>query len=198
MGVISGTSTNITALLAPDGREFRGFVGERTPDKFTFKNKYIVSAFHLSLFLIQELNSFLNQYRYIQIISFNHVCFLIIYSSRQHRRKVSNSCYFRKARKNVRSPPTKNLLSIKRLTFSSSHEEQLHIIDQPWTLSNWHKHLNWLHVSILVGVPLLGLYGWFTTQLQTKTLVWAVIYYFMTGLGITAGTFASVFYFEPN
>jgi stearoyl-CoA desaturase (Delta-9 desaturase) len=73
------------------------------------------------------------------------------------------------------------------ITNISSREEQLHIIDQPWTLSNWHKHLNWLHVYILIGVPILGLYGAFTTPVQTKTAVWAVIYYFMTGLGITAG-----------
>ena len=74
-----------------------------------------------------------------------------------------------------------------------SREEELHIIDQPWTLSNWHKHLNWLHVVILVGVPLLGVYGFFTTPIQTKTVVWAVIYYFMTGLGITAGMFPGHF-----
>jgi stearoyl-CoA desaturase (Delta-9 desaturase) len=55
-------------------------------------------------------------------------------------------------------------------------------------MSNWHKHLNWLHVYILVGVPLLGLYGCLTTKIQVKTIVWAVLYYFMTGLGITAGT----------
>ena len=73
------------------------------------------------------------------------------------------------------------------LTFVCSREEELHIIDQPWTLSNWHKHLNWLHVVILAGVPLLGLYGCLTAKVQIKTVVWAVIYYFMTGLGITAG-----------
>ena len=73
--------------------------------------------------------------------------------------------------------------------FCVSREEQLHIIDQPWTISNWYKHLNWLHVYILVGVPLIGIYGCFTTQVQTKTAVWAFIYYLMTGLGITAGTY---------
>jgi hypothetical protein len=75
----------------------------------------------------------------------------------------------------------------------SSREEQLHIIDQPWTLSNWHKHLNWLHVIILGGVPLLGIYGLMTTAVQSKTVVWAIIYYFMTGLGITAGMFPAHF-----
>ena len=87
--------------------------------------------------------------------------------------------------------PQQNLPDFTTAPDNASQEEQLHIIDQPWTLSNWHKHLNWLHVVILVGVPLLGLYGWMTTEMQSKTLVWAVIYYFMTGLGITAGVFLS-------
>lgn len=77
--------------------------------------------------------------------------------------------------------------NLKEFTDFCSPEEQLHIIDQPWTLSNWHEHLNWLHVVILVGVPILGLYGCLTTEIQTKTVVWAVLYYFMTGLGVTAG-----------
>jgi stearoyl-CoA desaturase (delta-9 desaturase) len=87
--------------------------------------------------------------------------------------------------------PQQNLPDFTTAPDNASQEEQLHIIDQPWTLSNWHKHLNWLHVVILVGVPFLGLYGWMTTEIQSKTLVWAVLYYFMTGLGITAGVFPS-------
>jgi stearoyl-CoA desaturase (delta-9 desaturase) len=87
--------------------------------------------------------------------------------------------------------PQQNLPESTTSANFASREEQLHIIDQPWTLSNWHKHLNWLHVVILIGVPLLGLYGLSTTEIRSKTLVWAVIYYFMTGLGITAGVFSS-------
>jgi len=66
-------------------------------------------------------------------------------------------------------------------------KEVIHIIDQPWTLSNWHQHLNWLNVTILVGTPLLGLFGTLTTTPLQKTLIWAVIYYFCTGFGITVG-----------
>ena len=65
--------------------------------------------------------------------------------------------------------------------------EIVHIIDQPWTLANWHQHLNWLNVVILGFPPILALYGLFTTQIQYKTAAWAIIYYFMTGFGITVG-----------
>ncbi|BFZ62916.1 stearoyl-CoA 9-desaturase [Saitoella coloradoensis] len=66
-------------------------------------------------------------------------------------------------------------------------EEKLHIIDQPWTRDNWYQHFNWLNVGVLSLPPLLGLYGLLYVPLQMKTAVWAVVYYFMTGLGITAG-----------
>ncbi|KAI9014494.1 stearoyl-CoA desaturase [Phycomyces nitens] len=61
------------------------------------------------------------------------------------------------------------------------------MFDEPTTASNWHKHVNWPQSILLLGTPLIGLYGLCTTELQTKTFVWAVIYYFITGLGITAG-----------
>ncbi|KAK9455025.1 hypothetical protein V1511DRAFT_499218 [Dipodascopsis uninucleata] len=63
----------------------------------------------------------------------------------------------------------------------------LHISEQPWTLSNWHKHLNWLNVFLVVFIPSAGCTAAFFTPLQWKTAVWAVIYYFMTGMSITAG-----------
>ena len=49
------------------------------------------------------------------------------------------------------------------------------------------KRLNWVHIALLGATPLLALYGLFTTPLNVKTLVFAVVYYFITGLGITAG-----------
>ncbi|KAI8379746.1 stearoyl-CoA desaturase [Radiomyces spectabilis] len=61
------------------------------------------------------------------------------------------------------------------------------LFDEPTTWQNWHKHVNWPQSILLLSTPLIALYGLFTTQLQTKTLIWAVIYYFITGLGITAG-----------
>jgi stearoyl-CoA desaturase (delta-9 desaturase) len=64
-----------------------------------------------------------------------------------------------------------------------------HITEQPITKANWYKHVNWLNVTLIVGVPIYGLIAAYWTPLQWKTAVWAVAYYFMTGLGITAGKF---------
>ena len=64
-----------------------------------------------------------------------------------------------------------------------------HITEEPITKANWYKHVNWLNVTLIVGVPIYGLIAAYWTPLQWKTAVWAVAYYFMTGLGITAGKF---------
>ncbi|CAO3671125.1 unnamed protein product [Umbelopsis ramanniana] len=61
------------------------------------------------------------------------------------------------------------------------------MFDDKVTAQNWHKKVNWIHTTLLVGTPLIGLYGALTTTLQTKTLIWSIIYYYITGLGITAG-----------
>jgi stearoyl-CoA desaturase (delta-9 desaturase) len=61
------------------------------------------------------------------------------------------------------------------------------LFDDKVTLNNWHKHVNWIHLTLLAGTPLIGLYGALTTELQTKTLIWSIIYYYITGIGITAG-----------
>jgi len=62
-----------------------------------------------------------------------------------------------------------------------------HITDTPLTKSNWYKHVNWLNVTLIVGVPLYGCIQAIWTPLYLKTAVFAVLYYFATGLGITAG-----------
>jgi stearoyl-CoA desaturase (delta-9 desaturase) len=49
------------------------------------------------------------------------------------------------------------------------------------------KRLNWLHVPLLTLTPIIGLYGVFTAPLDWRTYLFAVVYYFFTGLGITAG-----------
>jgi len=55
------------------------------------------------------------------------------------------------------------------------------------TLWNWWKFINWIHTIFLFGTPILTVYSLLTIELQTKTLIWAIIYYYLTGLGITAG-----------
>lgn len=32
-----------------------------------------------------------------------------------------------------------------------------HITDQPITLKNWYKHINWLNVTFILFIPMLGL-----------------------------------------
>lgn len=64
-----------------------------------------------------------------------------------------------------------------------------HITEEPITRANWYKHVNWLNITLIVGVPIYGLIAAYWTPLQLKTAIWAISYYFMTGLGITAGMF---------
>ncbi|KAI9722492.1 MAG: stearoyl-CoA 9-desaturase [Chrysothrix sp. TS-e1954] len=62
-----------------------------------------------------------------------------------------------------------------------------HITEQPITRKNWYKHVNWLNVILIIGIPLYGLAQAFWTPLRWQTAIWAILYYFATGLGITAG-----------
>ncbi|KAI9274165.1 stearoyl-CoA desaturase [Sporodiniella umbellata] len=61
------------------------------------------------------------------------------------------------------------------------------LFDQPVTNKNWYKFVNWPQSILLISTPLIALYGIFTTELTRKTMIWAIVYYFITGLGITAG-----------
>ena len=70
---------------------------------------------------------------------------------------------------------------------SSYNPKKPHITETAITKSNWYKHVNWLNVSLIVGIPLYGLIQAIWTPLRLKTALFAVAYYFMTGLGITAG-----------
>lgn len=67
--------------------------------------------------------------------------------------------------------------------------KKVHIADTAITRSNWHKHVNWLNVFLIIGIPMYGCVQALWVPLQLKTAIWAVIYYFFTGLGITAGRF---------
>ncbi|KEY73475.1 hypothetical protein S7711_07499 [Stachybotrys chartarum IBT 7711] len=66
-------------------------------------------------------------------------------------------------------------------------EQHMHISEVPMTWSNWHEHMNWFNITLGLLVPLLGLVSTFYVPLMTKTGLFAVFYYFNTGLGITAG-----------
>lgn len=62
-----------------------------------------------------------------------------------------------------------------------------HISTQPITWGNWWQHVDWLNVFFILIVPAMGLIGSYWVPLQWKTAVFSVVYYFNTGLGITAG-----------
>ncbi|PWN24005.1 hypothetical protein BCV69DRAFT_243498 [Microstroma glucosiphilum] len=49
------------------------------------------------------------------------------------------------------------------------------------------SEIQWVSATVLTVTPLLAIYGMFTTPLSWKTFIWSFIYYFFTGLGITAG-----------
>ncbi|OQD89809.1 hypothetical protein PENANT_c002G09792 [Penicillium antarcticum] len=65
--------------------------------------------------------------------------------------------------------------------------QKLHISEQPVTLTNWHKHVNWVNTSLILIVPFFGCIAAFYTKLRAITAAWAILYYLWTGLGITAG-----------
>lgn len=62
-----------------------------------------------------------------------------------------------------------------------------HITDEPITRENWYKHVNWLNVTLIIALPIYGMTAAFWTPLRWQTALWTVSYYFLTGLGITAG-----------
>jgi hypothetical protein len=62
-----------------------------------------------------------------------------------------------------------------------------HISELPFTWANWHKHINWLNTNTVIVLPLIGVIASFYTPLLQETFFAAIVYYFITGLGITAG-----------
>ena len=55
------------------------------------------------------------------------------------------------------------------------------------TWSNWYKEVNWPQATLLCLEPLIALYGLFTTSFRLQTVIFTIIWYFLTGFGITAG-----------
>ncbi|KAH8646263.1 stearoyl-CoA desaturase [Xylariales sp. PMI_506] len=62
-----------------------------------------------------------------------------------------------------------------------------HISELPFTFGNCYQHINWLNVVFVVLIPLMGFISAYFVPLRLYTAIFAVIYYFNTGLGITAG-----------
>jgi len=49
------------------------------------------------------------------------------------------------------------------------------------------KKINWMHLTVLAGTPMMALYGFWTTPISLNSGILLGVYYMMTGLGITAG-----------
>ncbi|KAI7819244.1 delta-9 fatty acid desaturase [Gamsiella multidivaricata] len=67
------------------------------------------------------------------------------------------------------------------------HDELPPLFPEKITVFNIWKYLDYKHVIGLGLTPLIALYGLLTTEIQRKTLIWSIVYYYATGLGITAG-----------
>ncbi|TIB93142.1 hypothetical protein E3Q19_01461 [Wallemia mellicola] len=57
----------------------------------------------------------------------------------------------------------------------------------PITWSTLLGEINYISTALIAGVPLITIYGAMTTELKWQTAIFSVLYYFFTGLGITAG-----------
>ncbi|KAH8651108.1 acyl-CoA desaturase 1 [Xylariales sp. PMI_506] len=64
---------------------------------------------------------------------------------------------------------------------------KIHITEQPWTVWNWYQHINWLNCILIILIPLAGCIGAYWTPLHPYTGIFAFVFYFNTGLGVTAG-----------
>ena len=62
----------------------------------------------------------------------------------------------------------------------------------PLSWSNILSELNYVSLAVLTITPTIALLGLMYVPMQKKTLAFAVLYYFFTGLGITAGKFCFV------
>lgn len=67
------------------------------------------------------------------------------------------------------------------------YKNKKHISEQPWTSSNWYKHINWLNMYLTVFFPLIGFLYAHNVKLHLNTAIFAILYYFVGGLSITAG-----------
>jgi stearoyl-CoA desaturase (delta-9 desaturase) len=71
-----------------------------------------------------------------------------------------------------------------------SYEGLLGDLPAEWRGKPLWSQLNWLHTPLLLFTPLVAAYGVWHWAFDWRTLLFAVAYYFFSGLGITAGAFS--------
>lgn len=69
------------------------------------------------------------------------------------------------------------------------YKHKKHISELPWTIHNWHLHLNWLNLILTVFIPMIGLYVGLSGRvtLRKEVAILSLIYYCFGGMSITAG-----------
>jgi hypothetical protein len=70
---------------------------------------------------------------------------------------------------------------------SSQSKAKVHISHHPVTLQNWYKHINSFSTTLVILIPIYSLYTVRYTPLQRAIAIWSLLYYFLTGFGITGG-----------
>jgi stearoyl-CoA desaturase (delta-9 desaturase) len=88
---------------------------------------------------------------------------------------------------NVASDFPDDTRDYKPLSTTKQVDMKPHITELSISWSNWYKHVSWLNVYFILVVPFMGCVAAYFTPLRFYTALCAVIYYFNTGLGITAG-----------
>lgn len=69
----------------------------------------------------------------------------------------------------------------------SQRSKVIHSSEKPWSLSTFVEKINWLHMVLVVGLPMYGLFEMTRIAWNPKTLVLAFVLYVFSGLSITAG-----------
>src|SRR5690348_9679432 len=86
---------------------------------------------------------------------------------------------------------TKDYVPLRSQKHEVDKKPKPHISETPMTWKNWYKHINWLNTTLIVFIPIIGLISAYWVPLHLYTALFSVVYYFNTGLGITAGRFLS-------
>lgn len=83
-----------------------------------------------------------------------------------------------------------SLMGSKEMTdLNDGSKDKIHISEQPWTWGNWYQKLNWLNITLVILIPLSGFIVALSglVPLQRNVLMFAVFYYGLGGISITAG-----------
>lgn len=64
----------------------------------------------------------------------------------------------------------------------------------PLSWNNFWSELNYISIAVLTITPSIAIWGIMNVPLQWKTFLFSVLYYFITGLGITAGKSTSLIF----